>query len=755
MYCLSISKFKADGLITNFQRRPNMAYPSELVSLWRTLAPGETPWSKSSWKSLSSSYRAALEALGYTPASFAAVQLGDLRQLPPRAATAYEALESRDHSALTTLGYDARTWNKGVEARKDLFAHPRLLKLYCTLRFGEDGADGNAEPGVISADQAQQLIQESRNLFGLMHSDSGKRALAYLRDFAPTGAFEPAAHAALTESINESTWHSFSNLGWNATAEPDRTTYEKWRSDTMRGSDLVNDASGMSAALAYDLVDVVSEEHLLAELARARFFGLPLNVAGTRHSEGGHTCVGGCISANMMGMNRVEVLPNSDVRAEAGATWTQVIETLRRHSVARPWRRQRTVHIMQASNVFSVGGSVAVNCHGRTHNDGPLCTDIRSLRLCTAAGEVVECSRETHADLFRLAIGGYGAAGIVLSATLGTVPDSWVAMKSESMTLAEFPAKYAEMIQRGDLALGYGRIDPSFTAADGGDEINTVEASLNFAEILPDPPAKELPDRSATETLTKGATVDGREGKGDPPAAEAATGSGWLDFDMEQLGQRFNLTWLEQLVLAWSKRSRANLKSRWELEQVLRSGGSEGWLHEFLDLELGGLAQLPWHEGQQTDLLEELFIPFSPSAVGEAATRRDERLLEFLTQFRDLQRKHNRRSLNITVRYVKRDDETVLPYTPDGEEGCLAFVLYYNQQVQSADTAARAQQERDLFDCALSFGGRFYLPYQMHYTREQLLRAYPRFDEADAKRAELDPDRVLGSKLFATYGMRG
>ena len=145
-------------------------------------------------------------------------------------------------------------------------------------------------------------------------------------------------------------------------------------------------------------------------------------------------------------------------------------------------------------------------------------------------------------------------------------------------------------------------------------------------------------------------------------------------------------------------------------------------------------------------------MPFDPHATGDAAKARDEKVIAFVESLRDLQRKHDNNSLNITVRYVKRDEDSLLPYTPDANEGCLAFVLYYNHPITNEGAEARGDQQRDLFDLTTRFGGKVYLPYQMHYTREQLLEAYPNFDVANAMRRELDVDGVLGNKLFSTYG---
>ena len=54
----------------------------------------------------------------------------------------------------------------------------------------------------------------------------------------------------------------------------------------------------------------------------------------------------------------------------------------------------------------------------------------------------------------------------------------------------------------------------------------------------------------------------------------------------------------------------------------------------------------------------------------------------------------------------------------------------------------------------LDHGGSFYLPYQQHYTRADLERAYPEVDEFfDLKRAH-DPHLLFMNSLYARYAER-
>jgi FAD/FMN-containing dehydrogenase len=53
-----------------------------------------------------------------------------------------------------------------------------------------------------------------------------------------------------------------------------------------------------------------------------------------------------------------------------------------------------------------------------------------------------------------------------------------------------------------------------------------------------------------------------------------------------------------------------------------------------------------------------------------------------------------------------------------------------------------------LIDLTHQHNGRFFLPYQLHYTEEQLLTSYPELPEFLAKKKELDPNERLSSTFY-------
>jgi FAD/FMN-containing dehydrogenase len=54
-------------------------------------------------------------------------------------------------------------------------------------------------------------------------------------------------------------------------------------------------------------------------------------------------------------------------------------------------------------------------------------------------------------------------------------------------------------------------------------------------------------------------------------------------------------------------------------------------------------------------------------------------------------------------------------------------------------------------DAAIAEGGSYYLPYQVHATRDQFLKAYPRAEEYFAVKRRVDPNYKFRNRLWEAY----
>jgi FAD/FMN-containing dehydrogenase len=136
----------------------------------------------------------------------------------------------------------------------------------------------------------------------------------------------------------------------------------------------------------------------------------------------------------------------------------------------------------------------------------------------------------------------------------------------------------------------------------------------------------------------------------------------------------------------------------------------------------------------ETDILQEYFVP------------RD-RFEAFVDGVRDRVQSSGLTLLNASVRIV-RQEGTLLTYAPQDRFG---LVLYLAQSTDREGTARMAALTAALVDLTADLGGRFFLPYQLHYTPDQLLRAYPEIREFFAAKREHDPHGLLSNTFYEKY----
>lgn len=75
--------------------------------------------------------------------------------------------------------------------------------------------------------------------------------------------------------------------------------------------------------------------------------------------------------------------------------------------------------VTPGTKYVTLGGGIANDVHGKNHHQaGCLSEHILDLKLLTASGEILTCSREQNMDLFWATVGGIGLTGMILSARI-------------------------------------------------------------------------------------------------------------------------------------------------------------------------------------------------------------------------------------------------------------------------------------------------------------------------------------------------
>jgi len=142
----------------------------------------------------------------------------------------------------------------------------------------------------------------------------------------------------------------------------------------------------------------------------------------------------------------------------------------------------------------------------------------------------------------------------------------------------------------------------------------------------------------------------------------------------------------------------------------------------------------PLIKSSNTGILQEYFIPV-------------EHFESFAEELKNIIQKYKVNLLNIGIRYVEADKESALPYAP---QDSFAFVLYMEVPKSHHQENNKIWTQK-LVDQALRFGGRYYLPYHLYPTKEQLKKTYPELDAFLAFKKSIDPEGKFRNSLFKKY----
>lgn len=189
-----------------------------------------------------------------------------------------------------------------------------------------------------------------------------------------------------------------------------------------------------------------SVEDVKAIVDYARHTQQTVSVIGKGMSQGKQALPSeeGNIAVNLSQMNKVVIDPiNKIANVQAGASWSDVQNEANKYGLA--------VKVMQASNIFSIGGSISVNCHGWDHKSGSLRHTLLSFTLVNSAG-VLEKITPNH-PLFNYVLGGYGCFGIVTNAMISLTDN--IKLRSEGVEIS--PDNYVNYFYSN--VLGQSEID--------------------------------------------------------------------------------------------------------------------------------------------------------------------------------------------------------------------------------------------------------------------------------------------------------
>ena len=453
---------------------------------------------------------------------------------------------------------------------------------------------------------------------------------------------------------------------------------------------LASDVARLAPARVARLEHVAAVEQLQVVLRDARQRGLKVSIAGSRHSQGGHTYTAGGVRLDMRTFNHILAIDTvrRTVTVESGATWDEVQRAIAPHGLA--------IKVMQSSNIFTVGGTLSANAHGRDLDVTQVVEVVQRFRLLLADGRILEVSRDSNPELFSLVIGGYGLYGVILDVTLRVAPDELYEQQATAMDYAAFPAYFAEHIQRDSgivLMLARPSIDPD------------LDSFLREIVVVTWRHAPRRAGGTESYQLTEEQHV-------------------WRDKFFLGLSRRFN----------WAK------ALRWKLQKTIELGAGEHRLvsrNNAMRPPLAPLELLAYHSRKNTDIIQEYYVPV-------------EHFVAFMDRFRAILVAGEMNVLSSTVRYVSPNATPALAYAP--KRPAFAIIQMSNVGLSPGAQAHAREVTQQLVEAALQFGGTYYLTYQLYPTADQLHRAYPNARRAFDRKRFYDPAELFSNQFYETYG---
>jgi hypothetical protein len=455
------------------------------------------------------------------------------------------------------------------------------------------------------------------------------------------------------------------------------------------------DLIGLNKYEMHDAPIVGNDTELKVIAQKSKGANRSISIAGMRHSQGGHTALeGGRMVFTEAMQGKIKLNPKiagSDIRTitvDAGVTWDNI------HHFLAPLGLAPLVH--QSSAGFTVGGSLSVDCHGREVHEGAISNTVESLTVLTnKEGKLEEtsASRTENSKLFWATLGGYGACGVILNATIRVTENTMM-------------RKY------GTHTKSLAELKEYLTTASEGIR-NTTGTEEKIAMFYAWLNVSKDPNKYLCESMVY-------EYMNDPGQHGKALRTDRIKEEKWAASEAMKLAW---------EAGRVNPKIREQLFELIRKNsemGPSGYIHRinYLREETSFLGT----KGGKTDvdLLQEYFIPLS-------------KITEFLIELKQ-QIPHDDPVIDVlscTLRVIKPpSDENSKPYLSyqSSTETMVSvalevkvnkFNLPTDRNITNFKITEKVTSEiQIIIDLAISKGGSYYLPYYKIATLEQLKKAY-------------------------------
>lgn len=408
-----------------------------------------------------------------------------------------------------------------------------------------------------------------------------------------------------------------------------------------------------------------------------------ISIAGMQHSQGGQTLYPNGILLNMKSYNKILELDEHQkvITVQSGATWDDIQRVINSKGLA--------LKVSQSQNIFTVGGSLSVNVHGRDIRHQGLIETVNSFRLLTAEGHVLNVSPEENEELFKLVIGGYGLFGVILDVTLQLTDNELYQVETESIAFDT----YSEYFQK--------------------EVIENEKVKMHLARLSV-APETFLEDMYVTNYL--------------------------LSADQTLLKEHLTLKRdsniaIPKLFLGLSRHSNWGKDLFWKTQETYNKRLSGSYITRN-NVMRSDSTFMDYDHARKTEVLQEYFVPVEnyESYIKDLRT--------FLLNQPDFN------LLNITVRYVEKNEKSVMSYA---KQDMFALVLLINHDMNEESVKMNQEVIQKMIDITLDHEGSYYLPYYHFASKDQLRRAYPRAEEFFRMKNKYDPEHLFMNLFYEEY----
>lgn len=455
---------------------------------------------------------------------------------------------------------------------------------------------------------------------------------------------------------------------------------------------LLNDVHSRLNATTVASVHSPTSVEEVADLVRAaKREGQAVSVSGGRHAMGGQQFGTQTMHLSLSQMHDVLAFDTERgiIRVEAGIDWLQLLAYLKANQpdTGPGWG---IVQKQTGADKLSIGGALSANAHGRGLKFRPFIQDVEAFTLVNADGEVLTVSRTEHPELFRLAVGGYGLFGVVTTVDLRLAPRHKVRRRVEVVSMEELPKKVPERLEAG---AEYGDFQYKIDVA--ADDFMQVGVLSTYHPVPLETPVPENQKRLSPDD------------------------------------------WNRLLMLAHTRKSEAfDLYAK----HYLKTDGQIYW---------SDTHQLGFYNEHYEDYLRSTIADYQPGSlmITEIYVPR-ERLGQLTQRVIQEAKAHQLDVIYGTMRLIEQDEESFLPWAKE-PWACIIFNLRVRHTTEGL-AKARDDFQR-LIDCALEFGGSYFLTYHRWARKDQVLAAYPQFPEFLRKKRQYDPEERFQSDWYRHY----